>query len=111
MGRYHFRSSTRFNARPLLFNIFLCGLFLEDENNYFANYADDATPYTVGSTTTEVLENLSSITKKLFTWFANNQTKENDDKCHLLLSSPGESAVIQIENSTRKCSKVKQTIK
>ena len=23
---------------PLLFNIFLCDLFLEDENDYFANY-------------------------------------------------------------------------
>ena len=28
---------------PLLFNIFLCDLFLEDENNYFANYADHTT--------------------------------------------------------------------
>ena len=27
----------------LLFNIFLCDLFLEDENNCFANYADDTT--------------------------------------------------------------------
>ena len=77
----------------LLFNIFLCDLFLEDENNYFANYAD-TTPYSVGSTKTEVLENLSGITKKLFTWFANNQMKANDDKCHLLLSSPDDSALI-----------------
>ena len=95
---------------PLLFNIFLCDLFLEDENNYFANYADDTTPYSVGSTTTEVLENLSGITKKLFTWLANNQMKANDDKCHLLLSSQGDSALSQIENSTIKCSKVKKTI-
>ena len=95
---------------PLLFNIFLCDLFLEDENNYFANYADDTTPYSVGSTTTEVLENLSGITKKLFTWFANNQMKANDDKCHLLLSSPDVSAVIQIENSTIKRSKVKKLL-
>ena len=43
-------------------------------------------------------------TKKLFTWFAN---EANDDKCHLLLSYPNDSAVIQIENSTKKCSKVK----
>ena len=62
---------------PLLYNIFLCDLFLEDKNNYFANYADDTTPYSVGSTTTEELENLSGITKKLFTWFANNQMKLN----------------------------------
>ena len=68
---------------PLLFNIFLCNLFLEDENNYFAIYADDSTQYSVGSTATELLENLSGITKKLLTWFANNQMKANDDKCHL----------------------------
>ena len=95
---------------PLLFNIFLCDLFLEDENNYFANYADDTTPYSVGSTTTEVLENLSGITKKLFTWFANNQMKANDNKCHLLLSSRDDSVVIQIENSTKKCSKFKKLL-
>ena len=51
----------------LLFNISLCDLFFEDEDNYFANYADDTTPYSVGSTTTEVLENLYGTTKKLFT--------------------------------------------
>ena len=49
---------------PLLFNIFLCDLLLEDKNNCFSNFADDTTPYSVGSTTTEVLENLSGITKK-----------------------------------------------
>ena len=29
---------------PLLFNIFLCDLFIEDKNNYFANNADDTIP-------------------------------------------------------------------
>ena len=82
---------------PLLFNIFLCDLFLEDENNYFANYVDDTTPYFVGSTTAEVLESLSCLTKKLFSWFANNQVKANDDKCHLFLSSSEEDGAIQIE--------------
>ena len=72
---------------PLLFNIFLCGLFLEDENNYFANYTDDITTYFVGSTTTEVLENLSYLTKKLFSWFKNNHIIAKNDKCHLILSS------------------------
>ena len=95
---------------PLLFNIFLCDLFLEDENNYFANYADDTTPYYFGSTTTEVLDNLSCLTKKLFSWFANNQMKANDDKCHLILSSPEDDIAFQIENSTIKCSKVKKLL-
>ena len=40
---------------PLLFNVFLCDLLLEDENSYFENYADDTTPYSAGSTTTELL--------------------------------------------------------
>ena len=64
---------------PLLFIIFLCDLFLEDENNYFAIYADDTTPYFVGSTAAEVLENLSCLTKKLFSWFAKNQKEANDN--------------------------------
>ena len=95
---------------PLLFNIFLCDLFREDENNYFSNYADDTTPYSVGSTTVEVLKNLSGITKKLFTWFANNQIKANDDTYHLMLIFPDDSAAIQVENSTTKCSKVKRLL-
>ena len=33
---------------PLLFNIFLCDLFLTIEGNYFTNYADDTTPYVIG---------------------------------------------------------------
>ena len=53
---------------PLLFNIFLCDLFFEDESSYFANYADDIT---------EVLTNLSCHAQKLFIWFANNQMKAN----------------------------------
>ena len=33
---------------PLLFNMFLCDLFLTIEGNYFTNYADDTTPYVIG---------------------------------------------------------------
>ena len=36
--------------------------------------------------------------------------KVNDNKCHLLLSSPDDSSIIQIENSTIKCSKVKKLL-
>ena len=91
----------------LLFNIFLCDLFFEDKSSYFANYADDTTPYTVGSNITEVLTNLSCHAQKLFTWFANNQMKANYDKCHLLLSTR-ESTSIQVENFTIKFSKAKK---
>ena len=94
----------------LTFNIFLCDLFLEDQNNYFANYADDTYPYFVGGTTAEVLENLFCFTKKLFYWFGNNQIKANDDKCHRILSSYEEDAAIQIEESRIKCSKLKKLL-
>ena len=89
---------------PLLFNIFLCDLFLEHENCYFTNYADDTTPYVVANNTAEVIENLTNITHKLFTWFANNQMKANYDKCHLLLSTQ-EDANIQLTNGTINCSR------
>ena len=88
---------------PLLFNIFLCDLFLEHEECCFTNYADDTTPYVVANNTEEVIENLTNVTQKLFTWFANNQMKANHDKCHLLLSTQ-EEANIQIANTTIKCS-------
>ena len=81
-----------------MFKIFLCDLFQEDRNNYFANYANyDITPHLAGSATAEVLENLSCLTKTLFSWFANNQMIANDDKYHLTLRSPEENAAIQME--------------
>ena len=71
---------------PLLFNIFLCDLFLTIEGNYFTNYADDTTPYVIGNNAEEVVSELKAITQKLFTWFAQNEMKTNLNKCHLLLS-------------------------
>ena len=70
---------------PLLFNIFLCDLFLTIEGNYFTNYANDTTPYVIGNNTEEVVSELKAITQKLFTWFAQNEMKANLNKCHLLL--------------------------
>ena len=99
MGEYYIWCSTGL----LLFNIFLCDLFLEHEECCFTNYADDKTPYVVANNTEEVIENLTNVTQKLFTWFANNQMKANHDKCHLLLSTQ-EEANIQIVNTTIQCS-------
>ena len=94
-------------VEPLLFNIFLCDPFFEDENNYFANYADDTTP---SAQQRKFLENLSCLAKKLFSWFASNQMIANDDKCHLILGSPEEGAAIQIKESRIKFSKTKKLL-
>ena len=72
---------------PLLFNIFLCDLFLSIKNNYFTNDADDTTPYVIGNNPDEVVSELKNITEKLFTWFSQNEMKANLGKCHMLLSS------------------------
>ena len=86
--------------------MFLRDLFLEHKECSFTNYADDTTPYVVASNTADVVDNLTIITQKLFTWFAKNQIKINHGKYHLLLSTH-EEANIQIANTTIKHSKSK----
>ena len=57
---------------PPLFNISSCDLFVEHKGCCFTSYADETTPYVVANITAEVIENLTIITQKRFTWFANN---------------------------------------
>ena len=71
---------------PLLFNIFLCDMFLFCNVIDFASYADDSTPYCIGKTPEEVISQLEKSSKSIFEWFENNGMKANPDKCHLLLS-------------------------
>ena len=45
---------------PLLFNIFLCDMFLFCNDIDFASYADDNTPYCIGKTPQEVISQLEN---------------------------------------------------
>ena len=54
---------------PLLFNIFLCDLFLIMENINIASYADDNTPYTTGNSMEKVIQNLENAAKRFFSGF------------------------------------------
>ena len=67
---------------PILFNIFLSDLFLVVQNIDFAVYADDNTIYDTGDNIDEVIFSFQESSKKLFKWFADNQMKANEDKCH-----------------------------
>ena len=91
---------------PLLFNIFLCDLFLTIEDNYFTNYANDTTPSVIGNDAEEVVSELKAITQKLFTGFAQNEMKANLNKCHLLLNTTDafnfEISETEIRNSNSK---------
>ena len=88
MQKYPFWCSPRFHLRtsPLLFNIFICDLFLIMNKVEFVSYADDNTPYVTGNGVKEVIKSLKEASGELFYWFADNQRKANPDKCHLLTS-------------------------
>ena len=72
---------------PLLFNIFMCGMFLILKGTYFTDYADDNTPFVVRDNIKDVIKALEEIGESLVNWFSNNEMKLNTDKCHLLLNS------------------------
>ena len=71
----------------LLFNIFLCDLFLIMNNIELASYADDNTPYAVGNNIEELIVKLQNASKTPFRWFSINQMKSNPDKCNCICST------------------------
>ena len=54
---------------PLLFNIFLCDMFLFCSDKDFASYADNSTSY---KTPEEVISQLEKSSKFIFEWFETN---------------------------------------
>ena len=72
---------------PLLFNIYLCDLFLLVCNIDVASYADDTTPYVTGDNIESTVRQLEQAAKLLFQWFSDNQMKGSEDKCHVLIST------------------------
>ena len=86
---------------PILFNIFLSDWFLAVQNVDFASYADDNTIYDASDNIDEVIFSLQESSEKLFKWFADNQIKFNENKCHLIVST-NELVEIQIGDFTIK---------
>ena len=67
---------------PLLVNLFLCDMFLFCKDIDFASYADNNTPYCMGKTIEEVINQLEKPSISISEWFGNNGMKANPDKCH-----------------------------
>ena len=67
-----------------LIHFYLRDLFLVVQNVGFTSYADDNTVYDAGVNTDEVIFSLPGSSKRLFKWFADNQMKTNEDKCHII---------------------------
>ena len=71
----------------LVFNVFLCDIFLFKPNIDLVSYSDDNTPFAMdGSLELEVINEIESVVESLTLWFWNNCMKLNPDKFHLLLS-------------------------
>ena len=68
----------------LLFNIFLCDIFLLLDKTNFASYADHITPYTQNDNVDQLIRTIEEISVRLSKWFKDNKVKLNPDKCHLL---------------------------
>ena len=66
---------------PLLFNIFMCDMFLLLKTTSFAGCADGNTPFVVREITTNVIKALEDIGENLIKWFSDSQMKLNTDKC------------------------------
>ena len=95
---------------PLLFNIFLCDLFLFLHDIPVANYADDNTPYCTGLKISDLLIKLENAAETLLQWFKDNGMKANPDKYHLLINNTKESFQIKIGNKTVSNSKYEKLL-
>ena len=82
---------------PLLFNIYICDLFIENSDIDVANYADDNTPYACSSDLYSVIFKLQKNTKRIFRWFYNNNLISNVEKSHLIVSTK-KNLEIQVAN-------------
>ena len=85
---------------------FFSDLLLSVQNVDFASYADDNTIYDADENIDEIMFSLQESSKKLFKWFADNQMKTNEDKCHLIVST-NELTEIQIRDFSIKIAPVK----
>ena len=84
----------------LLFNIFLCDLFLFPHDILVANYEDDNTPYCTGLKILDVLIKLENAAETLLKWLKDNRVKVNPDKYYLLINNTKESFLIKIGSET-----------
>ena len=71
---------------PLVFNVFLCDLFLFVPNIDLVSYEDDNIPFAMGSSELEVINKIKSVAENLTLCFRSNCMKVNPYKFHLLLS-------------------------
>ena len=85
---------------PLLFNILINDLFIFGSDNMICNYAGDTTIYVSDYNSEEIIRKFENDTVILSSWFRDNYTKVNGEKCLLMYfrNVQSTSIVIQIIN-------------
>ena len=71
---------------PLLFNIFMCDMFLMLNTTYCTGYGNGNSPFVVRDNIADVIKAPEEIGENILNWFLNNEIKLNTDKCHLILN-------------------------
>ena len=94
----------------MLFNIFLCDLFLFLHEVLVANYMDENNPYCTGLNISNVLIKLENAAETLLQWFKDNRIKANPDKYNLFINTTKESFQIKIGNETVSNSKYEKLL-
>ena len=70
----------------LLFNIYLSHLFYPAESTEFCNFAYDTTFFACDKDLKTLITRLKHDSNLAIEWFESNYVKQNQDKCHLLVS-------------------------
>ena len=65
---------------PLIFNIYICDIYLFSRDIYMANYADDCSPYKIRGNIGDVIQKLENDSCILMDWYKMNYLKPNPDK-------------------------------
>ena len=82
---------------PLVFNIYTCDLFLENNDIDIANYVDGNTLCACSSDLDSVIFKFQKNTENFFRWFHNNNVISNAEKSHLFVHSK-ENLEIQVSS-------------
>ena len=109
MGRNSIWSPTRIYNKSIIFNTFLCDLFLFIKNKEVARYADYTTPYETGADSAYVIHN-SEVWKTHF-WTGLTATVRKVILINIIFFLPGnDSSRITIGNETTSSSECEKRL-
>ena len=84
---------------PVIFNLFMNDVFLNDLKGDIFNYADDTSVLVTGTTKDEVVNKLTECTKEIINWCNTNQMEANPAKFQAMIADESTPSTINITDS------------